>query len=87
MTHWLTMPVDCKKDMALKHGTVYRCRACSYGALLPRPDPAALRGAYELELCYPHGASHVASAQGGPVSKNDEIKFDSDGIVAARPCI
>jgi 2-polyprenyl-3-methyl-5-hydroxy-6-metoxy-1,4-benzoquinol methylase len=62
MTHWLTMPVDCKKEVRLAHGTVYRCRECAYGALMPRPDPAALRAAYELDRYYTHGASHFAPA-------------------------
>src|SRR6266550_2356925 len=62
MSHWLTMPIDCKKEVALAQGRVYRCDFCSYGALLPRPDPGEVASAYDLQHYYTHGQSHFAPA-------------------------
>jgi 2-polyprenyl-3-methyl-5-hydroxy-6-metoxy-1,4-benzoquinol methylase len=62
MALWLAMPIDCKKETPLAAGRVYRCTACAYGALLPRPDASELRDAYRLERYYTHGSSHFAAA-------------------------
>jgi 2-polyprenyl-3-methyl-5-hydroxy-6-metoxy-1,4-benzoquinol methylase len=61
MRHWLTMPLDCKKEVWLATGRVYRCSKCFYGAVMPRPDADDIRSSYELDRYYTHGRSHFAA--------------------------
>jgi 2-polyprenyl-3-methyl-5-hydroxy-6-metoxy-1,4-benzoquinol methylase len=62
MEHWLTMPVDSKKEVPITHGRVYRCVSCSYGALMPRPEAREIGSFYDIEQYYTHGESHFAPA-------------------------
>lgn len=62
MRHWLTMPLDCKKELPRAQGRIYRCASCSYGALMPRSDPIEIGSFYDLGDYYTYGKSHFATA-------------------------
>jgi SAM-dependent methyltransferase len=60
MDHWLSMPVDPKKETPCPYGRVFRCKICSFGAIMPRPPLDAIADFYVLESYYTHGKSHFA---------------------------
>ncbi len=59
--HWMTMPIDPKKETPCKHGKLFRCRNCSFGMTLPRPPQDEIGTFYRLDNYYTHGKSHFAA--------------------------
>ena len=73
MQEWFTMPIDPKKETPCSYGQVFRCKACSFGAIMPRPPWQAVADFYNLENYYTHGKSHFAGA--GESTLWDKVRF------------
>ncbi len=72
MTFWLEMPIDAKKFTPIQYSSAFRCSACGFGAILPRPLEEEISDAYQLSSYYTHGRSHFSSA--GRVTFLDRLR-------------